>query len=466
MIRRPYTTACQFNTTGPPATIQWYFTPPNTPALGMSTAVVSLDWEEAKLAKFEVGEIPGAERGYKAFRTPPAPLGGHVCGTPNDFLHGGTYEPFLPRVIYATNGLPLCCNPPRGVRGGAGAGGRGMVGHRWHDTPRGGLTVGGAVVEDLAGIDRPRGGFTVGGPVVEVTSGVDVPAGGFAVGGPVVEALAGVDVPAGGLEVGGSVVEELAGVDVPGGGLAVGGPVVEDLGGVDVPGGGLTLGGPVVEILARVDVPAGGFTVGGAVVEQLAGVDVPGGGVRVGGAVVEQLGTTDYPGGVVRIDGGTLDYHSAMDTPSGGLILGGPITEVLGGGSDTPAQGMQIGGAVVESYSNQPTPGASCATAATVSLGVTYSYTITGFGTNQWFTCVVPATGTMHITTTGVNSSTVFLGGYEGGTCPLPNNIAFSTSGPPKWVWTTAVAGDVLRIEFSSFAAGSTAYTFNINTGP
>ena len=270
--------------------------------------------------------------------------GGHICGTHQQFLDGGTYDPSLPPNQYSPTGLPLCCNPVKVGGGGAGAGGKARV----------------SII-----------------PPVKVSGGAG--ASGYS--------------PAG-----------LATEDTPTGGLKVGGPVTEILATEDTPTGGLKVGGPVTEILATADTPAGGLKVGGPVTEILA----------------------------------------TEDTPTGGLKVGGPVTE-----NYTPGQ---------------PTPGASCAAAPSITLGQNYSYSLSGMFTENWFKFVVPSSGTMHVTTTGTGIS-LALTVYETGTCPSPNYVIYSVSGPPTWEWV-ATAGDTVWVEFTNFGGGTYPYTFVVGTGP
>src|SRR6185295_16719872 len=177
-IRRPYRTLCQFNRTGPPAEIQWYEVPEDTPVLGFPSGICSLDWELDPWYPMTIGERDRAPRSYRAFKTPPGKLGGHVCGTPEEFQFGGTYDPSIPPVVYSTTGLPTCCNPARVGRGGAGAGGRAFVDRRRAVVVYGGAGAGG----DSSSLRRAArliyGGAGAGGGADVTRLSIDPTAGG------------------------------------------------------------------------------------------------------------------------------------------------------------------------------------------------------------------------------------------------------------------------------------------------
>lgn len=111
VIKRPYTTKCNFGVGGTlPATIRWYVVPPTAEPLGMPSIIRDLDWEDELDRYGDVGEVWGQPRKYDT-REPPDVTGlKHVCGMPEDFRRGAA-APASPPRQYAPDGLPACCRP-------------------------------------------------------------------------------------------------------------------------------------------------------------------------------------------------------------------------------------------------------------------------------------------------------------------------------------------------------------------
>jgi hypothetical protein len=123
-LRGGYSTACQFNTAGPPGTIVWYPVDDSAPDLGITTAFASDNWTDQRDGNpYPIGEIKGSPRPYTKWKGYSGKPGGHVCGTAEDFANGGTYDPLAPPAVYDNRGVPGCCGAGIVVRGGEGQGG-------------------------------------------------------------------------------------------------------------------------------------------------------------------------------------------------------------------------------------------------------------------------------------------------------------------------------------------------------
>lgn len=97
---------------------------PGAEVLPFESVILSTQQEIDPWLESPVGEVASADRVTTLARAPAGTGRGHVCGTEEEFREGGTLEADLPPVDYGALGLPLCCEPPKRVRGGAGAGGR------------------------------------------------------------------------------------------------------------------------------------------------------------------------------------------------------------------------------------------------------------------------------------------------------------------------------------------------------
>lgn len=107
--------------------VRWVEAAPDAPTLPFPSVILSTQWEPDPWLESDVGEVAGASRATDLGRVPAGLDGGHVCGTAADFDQGGEYLPALPPVEYDANGYPRCCEGPKKVRGGVGAGGRADV---------------------------------------------------------------------------------------------------------------------------------------------------------------------------------------------------------------------------------------------------------------------------------------------------------------------------------------------------
>lgn len=126
-MRRPYsTTARMFRNSDEEVDFVWYPALPSAPPLPFPSIFLDPVWQDDY---YSLDDGPGLilEDNIRANWQKPKPLatGTHHCGTEQDFLEGGIYDPDLPPVPYRDNWLPLCC--PGEER--AGSGGAAMGGH-------------------------------------------------------------------------------------------------------------------------------------------------------------------------------------------------------------------------------------------------------------------------------------------------------------------------------------------------
>ena len=385
--------------------IIWYEAAPDAEPLDFASGIVNLDWENDRdLFQDELGEIWGAPRPYQPGVIPPG-IGGHVCGTPDDFRYGGIYDPIAPATRYGAFGWPLCCGPPAAVFGGAGASGRCVLQWVTPDATVGGLVLGGSAGDVLTLTDPTEGGTQIGG-----TAG---------------DLIATNDPTEGGTQIGGTAGDVWT---VP-----------------DATEGGVEIGGEAGDAFTYFDQADGGTEIGGATGDGIATNDPTSGGTEIGGATGDVILTIDSTSGGTEIGGATGDVFAYLDATDGGMELGGEAGDIYVPG--------------------QPTPGTSCATAASVNQGQTYSYTRSLGPTDQWFTFVIPSTGNWHIATTGLGGfGAASFALFRNGTCPTPGPLGGWTFGPPRW-FGAATVGDVIWIKVQSPLMGSTAYTFVWDSG-
>lgn len=110
--RRPYRTRVRlYPDTEEEFEIEWYPARDDVPFLRGPHAVNSLQWcdDRDEFLRTDVGELPGATRAYNPERGKPLAIGGHVCGTPEDFAGDGVFDDQPPFVEYRDDGLPKCC---------------------------------------------------------------------------------------------------------------------------------------------------------------------------------------------------------------------------------------------------------------------------------------------------------------------------------------------------------------------
>lgn len=87
---------------------RWYRVSESAPPLGFPSAFMSAQWEPFPERPRNVGEVypttpvyhrPGEVGGF---------VGGHVCGTEEDFQIGAKFDPSV-NVVYDADGIPTCC---------------------------------------------------------------------------------------------------------------------------------------------------------------------------------------------------------------------------------------------------------------------------------------------------------------------------------------------------------------------
>lgn len=124
IARRPYTTRCRpWAASDEEVNIVWYPVPWTNPVLGFPSKIQSLDQCSRPWAAEGVGEVYGAPRVYNAEKVKPFVDGRHVCGNFREFNGEIPKDDSIPPVIYAENGLPVCCAPPVIGQGGGEVGG-------------------------------------------------------------------------------------------------------------------------------------------------------------------------------------------------------------------------------------------------------------------------------------------------------------------------------------------------------
>jgi hypothetical protein len=351
----------------------------------------------------------------------------HQCGTPEDFAEGGLYDPAQPPVVYTGSGFPVCCDPVPTVLGGGAGGGLATVVYIGKPAVTGGGAGSGlATVTYESPFDIGHGGIAWSGSAIDSWSGADVGAGGLAFGGSAIEGVSYANIGAGGVAFGGSATDAWSGSDVGAGGLAFSGSSIDSWSGTDTGAGGVVFSGSATDAWHGIDIAAGGLAWSGAAIEAW------------------HFFTFDTGAGGVAFSGAAIDAWTWTDVAAGGVAFAGAATDVW-----TP------GGV---------TPGTSCATAGVLPAGSTQSSALAGFG-NDWWAFVIPSTGTYHVTLT-VISGTVAMSMFGKGACPFPTPVSpFTTTGPPKWVWT-ATAGDAIKLNVAGgFPAGG-SYTIVWNSGP
>lgn len=126
--RRAYSTDCLFFENSDRVNrVQWEEAAPGALAIEYPSCILSKQQEPDDWLPGGIGEVADAPRVTTLARAPRGMGRGHVCGTPEEFAEGGTYDPALPPERIGALGWPLCCDPPKRLRLGAGAGVRSAV---------------------------------------------------------------------------------------------------------------------------------------------------------------------------------------------------------------------------------------------------------------------------------------------------------------------------------------------------
>lgn len=170
----------------------------------------------------------------------------------------------------------------------------------------------------------------------------------------------------------------------------------------------------------------------------------------------------------------TLDSAAMVRTPNAatlnssiaaGIAVGsngqGQII-VRGTANDTIAAGLTLASAGTVA-AGTPTPGTTCANAATLSVPSTYSYSLTGFGTNQTFK-IAMNNGTQYKWTVHLTSGTYGGTSWTHGACP-GTTITPAPSSLTECANYTATANEDLNMQVSAPFTGTFNYTLTIATG-
>jgi hypothetical protein len=190
---------------GPLFEILWFPAKDDVPFKRGPNAISSNQWQADRPNEYDqvaVGEDPEHPRVFQFEEPNPLAIGGHVCGTPEDWAGDGVYDPEPPYVEYRPDGLPFCCGGLFKGVGGLVLGGEAYTTSPKHST--GGLVIGGS-----AYVVRPQlgsGGVVLGGSaLVEWPGGYRAGYGGLVIGGSaLVEWPGGYRAGYGGLVIGGS----------------------------------------------------------------------------------------------------------------------------------------------------------------------------------------------------------------------------------------------------------------------
>lgn len=291
-IRYPYRVQCQFNDGGPPSVIQWTEAHPDAPTLSVPSAICNLALElDKNIFDAPIGEVwDGYGRRAHWAETPAGIDGQRRCGTDVDFMFGGHYDPDAPPQQYGALGWPICCFPPKKVFGGAGAGGKCVVGFVTPIALVGGYQVGGLVASTWRQLTQLQGGYSLGGTLpIQYTLPLAVQ---------------------GGTSLGGLLAQQYTVAEPVTGGASLGGFAPSQYAVVIPPTGGVMTGGQLQVLTSYVDVLQGGEMVGGSIPAAVVWLLTIQGGVAVGGllsSVYDQYGllgtisTTNATGGPVLL---------------------------------------------------------------------------------------------------------------------------------------------------------------------
>ena len=184
--RRSYTTRARLYADGPWFDILWYPARDDVPFKRGPNAISSNQWQADRWDEFdqvEVGEDPEHPRTFVYQPINPLAIGGHVCGTADDWAGDGVYDPEPPYVEYRPDGLPFCCGGLFAGEGGLVLGGEAYIAQPKLGT--GGLVIGGtAEVVWYGGNRAGYGGLVIGGTAEVVwPRGYRAGYGGLVIGG-------------------------------------------------------------------------------------------------------------------------------------------------------------------------------------------------------------------------------------------------------------------------------------------
>lgn len=265
-----------------------------------------------------------------------------------------------------------------------------------------------------------------------------------------------------GVEIGGECGDRIGYKNPTSGGLMIGGAMGDKFHAGDGAEGGVEIGGRAGDVLRFTDSAAGGVEIGGAAGDAFDGTDPAEGGVEIGGETGDVFDAADSAEGGVEIGGEMGDRYYHASPSAGGVVIGGAAGDAHRY-TDGASGGVEIGGAAGDVFTPPLVPGSSCAAAGALPQGTTYSGPLPGMLAVDWWTFTAPVSGTLHFTFVPSGGGLPTAQAMEGGACPTPNPVLYTTSGPPTWKWT-ATAGDQCWISVSATSSGG-SYTLVWDVG-
>jgi hypothetical protein len=333
--------------------------------------------------------VAGAYAAYNGLWNVPGLIGGHICGTEEQFLNG--YDPANPGppLVPGPDGIPTCC--PRALVGQVSfaLAPNAHYGTRiYPGPPKGGIRIGGFVVVNPRFVPPVQGGLRIGGAQGQ---------------------FAQFTVPnQGGLRIGGAQALIPQFTVAPQGGLRIGGAQAQFAQFTVAPKGGLKIGGAQANTAQFTVTPAGGIRIGGAVTHTAQFTVTPAGGIRIGGAVTHTAKFTLTPAGGIRTGGSVAHIFGYLRSPSGGIKIGGSVANQFTRGplvSTRQQQAKQVStgaSSISASWSTGTTTGNflvavvgvySSGTAVTPPLGWTAGPSFGTTGGYRVYTFYIPASG-------------------------------------------------------------------------
>jgi hypothetical protein len=110
MLNQAYTARVRpFRDSSVEVTIRWYRCPEGAKELPFLSCIQPLLWAKNPWRVTGPGEVYPVKRGASGGAAPKGVTGQSWCGSPEDFLLGGLYQPSRPPVRYTADGAALCC---------------------------------------------------------------------------------------------------------------------------------------------------------------------------------------------------------------------------------------------------------------------------------------------------------------------------------------------------------------------
>jgi Fibronectin type III domain len=191
--------------------MSWYRT--SLPFLPFPTVFGSRAFDETRPLPYPLGEVGGAWATYNGKWNIAGLLGGHICGTPDQFLNG--YDPANPGppLTAGPDGIPTCCPRAQVGQVSSGMSPMAMVNTftSYYDPPTGGLTLAPVVLDHVIYSDPPTGGLTLAPVVLDQVVYYDPPTGGLTLAPDVLDRVVYSDPPTGGLTLAPTVTDTMIG---------------------------------------------------------------------------------------------------------------------------------------------------------------------------------------------------------------------------------------------------------------